>query len=117
MNQKTILLIDDDGDLLQAIGDRCRNAGYLVEQARNLLTATAMIEKHMPDVLCVDVQMPTGNGLDFCEMLATDPKTADLPIIVLTGQRDGETLKLCRRLQLEYAAKQSDAWRALEPLI
>jgi CheY-like chemotaxis protein len=117
VNQKTILLVDDDGDLLQAIGNRCRSAGYRVEQARNLLTATVMIEKHMPDVVCIDVQMPTGNGLDFCEMLVRDPKTADLPIIVLTGQRDGETLKMCRWLQLEYVAKQNDAWRILEPLI
>jgi CheY-like chemotaxis protein len=117
VNQNTILLIDDDGDLLQAVGDRCRNAGYRVEQARNLLTAAAMIDKHKPDVICIDVHMPTGCGLDFCEMLVRDPKTADLPIIVLTGQRDGETLRMCRWLQLEYAAKQNDAWRILEPLI
>jgi CheY-like chemotaxis protein len=117
VNQKTILLIDDDADLLQVIGDRCRKAGYQVEQARNLLTATATIEKHMPDIVCVDVQMPSGNGLSFCEMLATDPKSADLPIIVLTGQRDDETLKTCQRLKLEYVTKQADVWKTLELLL
>jgi CheY-like chemotaxis protein len=76
-----------------------------------------MIKKHVPDVVCIDVHMPTGSGLDFCEMLVRDSKTADLPIIVLTGQRDGETLKMCRWLQLKYAAKQNDPWRILEPLI
>jgi CheY-like chemotaxis protein len=117
VTQKTILLIDDDADLLQVVGQRCRQIGLRVLGARNLLTATAAIENLRPDVICVDVQMPTGNGLQFCEMLVSNPRLAGLPIIVLTGQRDGDTLTMCRRLQLEYVVKNTDVWRTLEPLI
>ena len=73
MTQKTILLIDDDDDFLRALTQRCESIGLEVEQTRNLLTATLKTAKHVPDIICVDVQMPTGNGLSYCEALATDP--------------------------------------------
>lgn len=117
MNDMTILLIDDDSDVLGAIGARCRARGYNVLRAHNLLTAMSLVECHRPDVLCVDVQMPTGNGLSFCESLAANEVTRDIPIIVLTGQRDEETIRECRRLGATYVPKRPDVWSELEPLL
>src|SRR3989304_4801725 len=98
MTSRTILLGDDDSALLQVISRRCSNSGLNVQHARNLLTATALIDRYVPDVICVDVEMPTGNGLRFCETLADEPRTAHVPIIGLTGRKDDETIRACERL-------------------
>ena len=117
MTSSTILLIDDDSDLLQVMAQRCQQIGLQVIQARNLLTASSLIDKRVPEIVCIDVNMPTGNGLQFCEMLASEPKTADVPIIVLTGQRDAQTRQGCNRLGVHYVPKRPDAWNELLPLI
>ena len=95
MNPRTILLVDDDSDLLQIVGERCRSIGLNVHYARNLLTATTAIERCVPDIVCVDIKMPTGNGLRFCETLRADPRSAHVPIIVLTGRKDEEAIRDC----------------------
>lgn len=117
MSDPTILLVDDDSDLLSVLGQRCRSIGFQVQTAHNLLTATATVERRPPDVICVDVRMPTGNGLRFCESLADGVDTAHVPIIVLTGQRDEATRQWCRRLGAHYVAKRTDVWNELESLL
>lgn len=117
MTSQTILLVDDDSDFLHVIGQRCRSIGLNVQHARNLLTATAVIDRFVPDVVCVDVEMPTGNGLRFCEALAVDPRTAKVPIIVLTGRKDTETIQKCEQMGAHYAFKSADIWATLEPLV
>ncbi|MEX2091546.1 MAG: response regulator [Pirellulales bacterium] len=117
MTSQTILLVDDDSDFLHVIGQRCRSIGLNVQHARNLLTATAVIDRFLPDVVCVDVEMPTGNGLRFCEALAVDPRTAQVPIIVLTGRKDTETIQKCEQMGAHYAFKSADIWATLEPLV
>jgi CheY-like chemotaxis protein len=117
VNDITIMLVDDDSDVLDAIGARCRARGFNVLRAHNLLTAMSLVECHRPDVLCVDVQLPTGSGLSFCESLAANEMTRDIPVIVLTGQRDDETIRQCRKLGATYVAKRPDVWSELEPLL
>ena len=106
MTSKTILLIDDDDDFLQLLKDRCSAIGLRVEHARNLLTATMIVSKRVPDMICVDVEMPTGNGLAFCEGLAADPATSTIPIVVLTGKNDPQARIACERLALSTCTKQ-----------
>jgi CheY-like chemotaxis protein len=117
MSDFTILLVDDDSDVLGAIGVRCRARGWTVLRSHNLLTAMSVIETQRPDVLCIDVRMPTGNGLSFCETLASNPITKDIPVIVLTGQRDEDTLRRCQKLGARYIAKRPDVWTELEPVL
>ena len=117
MIKKTILLIDDDDDFLRALTKRCEDIGFEVEQTRNLLTATLKIAKRVPDIICADVQMPTGNGLLFCETLAADPETSKVAIVVLTGKTDVKTRQVCKRLQAYYVEKNVDYWSSLEPIL
>jgi CheY-like chemotaxis protein len=111
------MLIDDDSELLGAIGARCRARGFQVQTARNLFTAMSLIDGNPPDVLCVDVELPTGNGLDFCQSLKGNPDTRSIPVIVLTGQRDAQTIRRCEQLGVTYLHKRPNAWTDLEPLL
>ena len=117
MNKKTILLVDDDKDLLDAMQIRCESIGLKVQTAHNLLTAMSLVEKGAPDLFCLDVNMPTGNGLEFCEFLAKDPQTVNIPVIVLTGENGAETVSKCGRLRAHHVPKNPRMWRALAPLI
>ncbi len=117
MTQKTILLIDDDDDFLRLLQDRCEAIGLCVERTRNLLSATVSVSKRPPDIICVDVNMPTGNGLEFCEELAADPAKAQIPIVVLTSQTDPETRSTCERLRVHYVEKSTEFWRSLESIL
>jgi CheY-like chemotaxis protein len=117
MSDFTIMLVDDDSDVLGAIGVRCRARGWNVLRAHNLLTATSLIEMQRPDALCIDVRMPTGNGLSFCETLAAGEATHDIPVIVVTGQRDEETIRRCQQLGAQYIAKRPEMWNELEPAL
>jgi CheY-like chemotaxis protein len=117
MTSRTILLIDDDSDLLQVVGARCKSVGIDVLHARNLLTATQLLHRCNPDLVCVDVEMPTGNGLKFCEEMAADPRFAHVAIIVLTGRKDEDTIQMCRQIGAHYAFKTADVWATLGPII
>jgi CheY-like chemotaxis protein len=117
VNEISILLVDDDSDVLETIGARCRARGYQVLTAHNLLTAMSLIDRRPPDLVCVDVEMPTGNGLAFCESLAANSATKQIPVIVLTGHSEAETLRRCKQLGATYVAKRPEVWTDLEPLL
>ena len=117
MTKKTILLVDDDDEFLHALAMRCDNIGLEVKHARNLLSATLIVTKRCPDIICVDVQTPTGNGLSFCDTLAADRDTSHIPIVVLTGKTDLETRQACQRLRAWYVEKTLDYWSTLEPIL
>jgi CheY-like chemotaxis protein len=117
VSDNSVLLVDDDSDVLQAIGTRCRAAGYSVRVAHNLLTATTLVQRARPDLICIDVQMPTGNGLRFCQSLAANPDSSDIPIIVLTAHTDAETQRRCQELGAHFLAKRPDVWKDLEPML
>jgi CheY-like chemotaxis protein len=117
VTQKTILLVDDDADFVTVLTARCESVGLVVKHSYNLLTATMMVANSALDIVCVDVEMPTGSGLAFCESLAKDPATAHLPIIVLTGQSKVTILETCKRLHADYVVKTGNYWLTLEPLL
>jgi CheY-like chemotaxis protein len=117
MKPLSILLIDDDSDFLMALKTRCERLGLEVRQARNLLTALTAIEKHPPNAICLDVEMPTGNGLTFCQMLRNDKRTNSIPIAILTGSQTSATRNACQQMGVRYVLKSSRFWAELEPVI
>lgn len=117
MTRKTILIVDDDPQIVEVIAKRCRSIGLKVLVAHNALSALLLIDKRLPDLVCLDVELPTGNGLDICEIMATSQETHNIPVIVLTGRRDAETIRTCRNLRAYYVPKSAPLWQQLEPLI
>jgi CheY-like chemotaxis protein len=117
MNSKSVLLIDDDSDFLAILTERCHSLGLATKQARNLLTAVYAIKTHLPDIICVDVEMPTGNGLQFCRMLREEERTRAIPVVVLTANLNLEIRHACNELSVHYVSKSSRYWAVLEPLL
>lgn len=117
MKTKTILIVDDDPQFVSAIAKRCQRIGLKVQYAHNALTALEIMEERLPDLVCLDVEMPTGNGLSICEMMASDITARKIPVIVLTGRRDPETVLRCRDLFAYYVHKSGSVWPRLEAVI
>lgn len=112
-----ILVVDDDRDFAESIAMRCRKAGYEAQIAVTPLDAVGQLVDHPPDLLCLDVNLPTANGLDLCEFLVREGAAPQMPVIVLTGQTDRETVFRAVSLRTHYVHKSPDVWRRLAPML
>ncbi|MEX0977261.1 MAG: response regulator [Pirellulales bacterium] len=117
MSGKSVLVADDDADVLTALMLRCEQLGLDVAVAGDAMTALMMFQINPPDLLIIDVNMPRGNGISVCEMLAADAHHRDIPLIVLTGRSDDETIARCRRAGVHYVFKKGDVWERIKPLV
>jgi two-component system, OmpR family, phosphate regulon response regulator PhoB len=117
MDHKTILIADDDSDLADALAKRCERLGLKTIVAYDGLSTSKTIVERPPDLVCLDLNMPLGSGMDVCRMLAGDASLASIPVIVLTCRCDAETICRCRAMGAHYVLKSADVWERLEPLI
>ena len=114
---KTVLIADDDFDLAQALTLRLNQIGIHSVKSSDALHALIGIHKILPDLIIMDVNIPSGNGLAVCEMLASDPHRAQVPIIIYTGRSDAATINRCRELNLHYVQKTPGSWDRLRMLV
>lgn len=117
MKQFKVLLADDDGDFLRFLSTRCRRPGVHVTQARDALDALTKIKNYHPDAVIMDVNMPHGNGLCVCEMLSHDEEWAKIPVIVVSGRTDPNTIRRCRELNIPFVVKGQDVWTQVAPFL
>jgi DNA-binding response OmpR family regulator len=88
------LLIEDEGNILEAITFILSRAGWEVQGHGNGGTALDAVCRVSPDVVVLDVMLPGRSGLEILRDLRNDPKTADLPVLMLTAKgqaKDRET--------------------------
>jgi DNA-binding response OmpR family regulator len=95
-----ILVVDDEPDALELIEANLQSAGYEAISASNGQQALAKARVAMPALVILDVMLPEVDGLEVCKILRHDPKTATLPIIMLTAR----TAEIDRVLGLELGA-------------
>ncbi|TWT40463.1 DNA-binding response regulator MtrA [Phycisphaerae bacterium RAS1] len=117
MSRKLILIADDDHSLTAALALRCRHLGADTRISPDGLHAYQVLLQETPDLVILDVTMPGAGGLSMCEELARDQRFAPLPVIILTGRTDDETIDRCERLGAHYVWKGLDTWERLKPLI
>jgi two-component system, OmpR family, response regulator len=80
-----ILLVDDDPDLADLLGDYLRQQGYEVDTAKDGKAMRARCEARMPDLIILDLMLPGEDGLSLCRGLRT---RSQVPIIMLTARGD-----------------------------
>lgn len=92
MNQRKILVVDDDRDLVASVEAFLTARGFAVATAGNGKEAYAEIVKDAPDLIVLDVMMDyEEEGMVLASALKTDGPTRDIPILMLSGfsvQRD-----------------------------
>lgn len=117
MTRPNILIADDDQDLVDVLSLRCQARNINVTTAKDAMTALAKIDTGRPDLVILDVNMPEGNGLSVCEMMASHAELCTIPVIILTGNCSPDTVRRCIGNNAYYVAKSTDIWSRLEPLL
>ena len=84
--QETILVVDDDPDILRVVEVNLSLHGYRVLCASSGAEALSLVETHRPQLAVVDLMMPGMDGLELTRRLRADPMVTALPIIVLTAK-------------------------------
>ena len=86
MAKGTILVIDDEKDLIELVSYNLQKEGFVVKCARDGESGLASAAGDPPDLVLVDLMMPGIDGLEVCRRLRLDPRTAAVPVIMLTAK-------------------------------
>jgi len=90
---KRILVIDDDARLREHCVELLRLDGYEVIEARNGREGVDEARRNPPDLVICDITMPEMNGHRVLESLRSEPRTAHLPFVFLTGWNEQEDVR------------------------
>jgi two-component system, OmpR family, alkaline phosphatase synthesis response regulator PhoP len=85
---KTILIADDEPDILEILDYNLSAEGFTVIKAKNGDEALDMAKAHQPNLIILDVMMPRKTGMEVCQILRTQPQFASTLIIMLTALSD-----------------------------
>ena len=83
-----ILVVDDEPDLLELVRFNLVQAGFEVDTAENGHAGIAAVRDRRPDLLVLDLMLPDLPGTEVCRRLRSDPRTADIPILMLTAKSE-----------------------------
>lgn len=97
MEEKRILVVDDDQNMLQLLYTFLRDS-YRVTTVTNGQEALDAIRQEMPDLMLLDYLMPGMNGKETLEIIRKDEELKDLPVFFLTGVSDTNKISECLKL-------------------
>jgi DNA-binding response OmpR family regulator len=83
-----ILVVEDDPDIAELVARYLDKAGFTAERAASGRDALATIAAKPPDLVVLDLMLPQVDGLEVCRVVRSDPKTASIPIIMLTARAE-----------------------------
>ena len=91
--KKSILVVDDEWRTREMLRMFLELEGFEVFEAEDGLDAIEKTHMYQPDVMVLDVMMPRMDGIAACKQLRGDEKTADLPIIMLSGKTQEQAIR------------------------
>jgi DNA-binding response OmpR family regulator len=80
-----ILIVEDDPSINQLLADLLKADGHTLLQALDGKAGVGMTRQERPDLVVMDLRLPTVDGADAIRILKGDPKTRDIPIIVVSA--------------------------------
>ena len=91
MANKTILVVDDEKDLLDLIEYNLKKENFDVLKAENGEEGIKIAKEHKPDLVLMDIMMPKMDGMEAVEKMRADDDLKSIPIIFLTARSDEKT--------------------------
>jgi len=83
-----VLVVDDEEQNRSVLRDPLEAQGYEMAEAENGMQALELIASRPPDVILLDLMMPRLDGFEVCRLLKANPKTAHIPILIVTALSD-----------------------------
>ncbi len=93
--QQHVLLVDDDNTAREVARDILEENDYFVTEAINGQEAVSKFQQGHPDIVLMDVEMPIMNGYDACSIIKADPIYGYVPVVMITGHEDKESVERC----------------------
>jgi CheY-like chemotaxis protein len=92
MAGKKVLVIDDEGEVLQLMKGYLEGLGATVFLADSGEAGVALAETHEPDLILLDLVMPGMSGEEVAVALMDGPETADIPVVLLTAAAEEDDM-------------------------
>jgi len=83
-----VAVVDDETDILELVRLHLERAGFAVRPFAAARPLLRYLDKHLPDLLVLDLMLPDGDGLEICQALKREPRSAALPILILTAKAE-----------------------------
>ena len=99
---KTVLVVEDDENLLSILASSIADAGYKVLKAQDGEQGLALALQHDPDLILLDLLLPKMPGLDLLDDLRADPRGKRIPVIILSNLTESDAVY--RSVALKTAA-------------
>ncbi len=96
MSQR-ILIVDDDSRLLRIVGMYLTMEGYAVASAADGEAGLQEADRQLPDLIIMDIMMPGMDGIQACTQLRTNPRTADIPVLLFSALSGSEDVERARQ--------------------
>ena len=93
MSDRSILVANDEEDILRIIADRLEFYGFQVRTARDGKACLDRIAEEVPDLLLLDLRMPVMDGIQVLDRLKSE--CPDLPVIVVSASADQDLVEEC----------------------
>lgn len=90
--KNTILIIDDDSELLAALKDLLEAYDYSVVTATDGAAGILKLNSFKPNLILLDISMPGMDGMEVLAKLKSNPDTSPIPVVMLTAIADTNTL-------------------------
>ncbi len=106
MEQKSVLVVDDEPDILELVRYNLEKEGYAVDTVASGEEGLERAREKQPDMMVLDLMLPGMNGLEVCRVLKRESKTRDIPVIMLTAK--GEESDVVKGLEIgadDYVTK------------
>ena len=88
MARESVLVVDDERDILELVKYNLDKEGYQVTVVGTGEDALAAARAKLPDIVILDLMLPGVDGLEVCRRLKGDPKTRNIPIVMLSAKGD-----------------------------
>lgn len=88
-----ILVVDDEPGFVELLTELLTTSGYSVTSAGNGRQAIACVNNDLPDLMILDIKMPTMDGYEVCRLLRDDKRFMKIPVIMLTAMDELEDIK------------------------
>jgi len=98
VSKKRVFVVDDQEDILTLLSDSLTNFGFEVKVCKESRNALEQIKSFKPNLILLDLRMPSLGGFEICEILNNDPQTHGIPIIIISGFGDLVDIKQAYKL-------------------
>ena len=86
MEQKTVLIVEDEEDAAELFSEMMRVSGFRVLKTSRSALALPIMTAEKPDLILLDIMMPEISGLDILRQMRRDPALAGIPVIVISAK-------------------------------